>query len=197
MHTILIPTNGTVLFSLVFIAVVLIAAFLIARRLSFKQLIAAVFLAAAVIFRIVEGLGEDIGLPPLPQYMGLFDLCPFRKLFMVPGEGSWPSAEAQLFYLTPILTDLAVAFGTGLLWGLLAPVVFKITAGKRYVKISLFILLPVQLTVNLCHLFYLSYSGNFDMGSYILMAAGCALGWIIYKKAASRRKEKKLNDNRD
>ena len=170
MYTVIFPTNGIILFALVFVAVILIAAFLIARRLGLKQVIAAVLLAAAVIFRVVEGLGDSVGFPPTLQYIGRYNFIPFAKLFFVPGEGHWSSIENHLYYLTPILTDLAAALLLGILWGLLAPIIFKATTAKKYIKITLLILLPVQLLVNLSHLFYMSYSEHFDMGSYVVMA---------------------------
>lgn len=187
MYEIIFPTDGLVLYALVFIAIVLIAAFLIARKLNLKQLIAAVFLAGAVIFRIVEGLGDSIGFPPTLKYINRFNFVPFARLFFAPGEGSWPSTEAHLYYLIPILFDLATALLLGMVWGLLAPTVFKITTVKKYIKTTLLILLPVQVLVNLSHLFYFSYSEHFDMGGYVVMALGCILGWMILGK--SRRKK--------
>lgn len=189
MYTIIFPTNGIVLWALLFIAIVLIAAFLIARRLNLKQFAVAVVLAVAAIFRIVEGLGDSVGFPPALQYINRFNFIPFAKLFFVPGEGSWSSTEAHLYYLIPILVDLAAAFGLGILWGLLAPILFKITTTKKYIKTTLFILLPIQLLVNLSHLFYMSYSEHFDIGSYILMASGSFLGWMIFNKVKYRRKK--------
>ena len=189
MYEIIFPTDGLVLYVLVFIAIVLIAAFLIARRLNLKQLAAAVFLSGAVIFRIVEGLGDSVGFPPALQYINRFNFIPFAKLFFVPREGSWPDTEAHLYYLIPILFDLATAFLLGIVWGLLAPTVFKITTVKKYIKTTLLILLPVQLLVNLSHLFYFSYSEHFDMGSYVVMALGCILGWILFNAVKSRMKK--------
>ena len=189
MYTVIFPTNGIILFALIFIAIILIGAFLIARRLDLKQAVAAVFLAAAAIFRIVEGLGDSIGFPPTLKYISSFNFIPFGKLFFVPGDGSWPSTQAHLYYLIPILIDLAAAFALGVLWGLSAPTVFRITTAKKYVKTTLLILLPVQLLVNLSHLFYFSYSNHFDMGGYIVMAAGCLLGWSILNAVKSRSKK--------
>lgn len=194
MHAVEIDTNIHVLFVLILIVSVLNIWGLFTRRFNLKGFICSIILSVSAVFWIINGLGDMIGFPPSLYHMEAFGFVPFGKLFFVPSEGNWSSTEAHLNYLMPIITYLAVTFVFGIIWGILAPTVFKSVTLKEYVRSVFAVIFPVNLLINLSHLFYVSYTEHFDMGSYIMLAAGCFIGWIIHKRIDLRLKKGKEND---
>lgn len=191
MYTVIFPTNGIVLFVLALAAMIIILSLLLARKLSFKGFIAAAVLAAATIYRIIEGLGDSIGFPPTAMYIGQFNFIPFGKLFFVPAERYWVSKMDHMNYLTPIFMDMVIVFIFGIIWGILSPKVFKISDNKKYIKVTVSYMLPIQIIINFCHIFYISSSEHFDMGTYVLLFLGCLFGRIFFNSINAKSKKGK------
>ncbi len=189
MPDVLIPTNPHVLIILILIPLILITIFLFARKIGLKQLICAVLLSSAAIFWIMSSLDEDLAWPPTTDYIHIFNFVPFDTLFLNP-DGGWPDTQSHMLYITPIVWLFALNFVFGIVWGCLSPVVFKINSTAKYVVLTISILLPLQLFINMTYIFYVSMSRRFDMGNYILLALGCTLGRLIFNGKGSLRKRK-------
>ncbi len=173
--------RGIFLAVLVLIAAVIIAIPLIRRKMKPKQFVFAVILSAAAIFWLIRSLGEYVVFGGAP-HICIDNFIPFGTVF-VNGDFIGMFASGEEFtdvYLIPQLTRLLTDLAFGVVWGLLSPAALNLRSVKGFVCASALIALPLEMLVNVFFLFGTAYSGLYDMGSYIMLALGCALGRLIY-----------------
>lgn len=171
---------GIFLAGLVFIAILLIVIPVVRRKRTVKQLPCMILLAAAMIFWFVKSIGPHVVFGSQPMIC-INNFVPFGTVFM-PQDfvEQFPSRDEYVtFYLSPQLIRLAIDFAFGILWGIFAPMVFKIESLKRYIFLTAIIVIPTEILVNVFFLFGISYEGFYDMGEYIMLIVGTILGRLI------------------
>lgn len=171
---------GIFLAGLVFIAIILIVVPVVRRKRTIKQLPCMILLAAAMIFWFVKSIGSHVVFGSQPMVC-IDNFIPFSTVF-VPQDfvEQFPSMkEYVIYYLSPQLIRLAIDFAFGVIWGVLAPMVFKIGNFKRYIFITAIIVVPVEILINVFFVLGISYEEVYDMGEYILLIVGTMLGWLI------------------
>ncbi len=189
--------RGVFLAVLVLIAAVIIAVPLIRRKMKPGQLLCAVILSAAMIFWFVRSLGEYVVFGGAPS-ISMDNFIPFGTVF-VSDDFIAMFASGEEFsdvYLMPQVTRLLRDLAMGLVWGALAPAALNAKTIKGFMCAALFVLIPLELAVNVLFLLGSAYNGHYDMGSYIMLAAGCAAGRLIYGGIAALFKGRsKTRDN--
>lgn len=173
--------RGIFLAVLVLIAVVVIAVPLIRRKMKPGQFFCAVILSAAMIFWFVRSLGEYVVFGGAPSVC-MDNFIPFGTVF-VSDDFIAMFASGEEFsdvYLMPQVTRLLRELALGLVWGALAPAAFNTKTVKGFVGVTLLVVLPLELLINVFFLLGAAYDGHYDMGSYIMLATGCAAGRLIY-----------------
>lgn len=172
--------GGIFLAGLVFIAIILIMIPVVKRKRTIKQLPCMILLAAAMIFWFVKSIGSHVVFGSQPMVC-IDNFAPFSTIF-VPQDfvEQFPSRKEYVaYYLSPQLIRLAIDFAFGILWGVLAPMVFKIGNLKRYIFLTAIIVIPVEILINVFFVLGISYEEVYDMGEYILLMVGTMLGWLI------------------
>lgn len=189
--------HGIFLAGLVLIAFFTAVIPVLKRKRTFKQLPCIILLAAVMVFWFVKSIGTQvvIGLEPM---ICINNFIPFGTVFMPQSfiEQFSTRQEYISIYLSPQLIRLAIDLTFGILWGILAPIVFKIESFKKYMFFTAIIVLPLEILINIFFLFGISYVGVYDMGSYILLAVGATLGWLIESGISKIFKNRGIgNDN--
>lgn len=171
---------GIFLASLVFIAILLIVIPVVRRKRTIKQLPCMILLAAAMIFWFVKSIGPHVVFGSQPMIC-INNFVPFGTIFVSQDfVEQFPSRKEYVtYYLSPQLIRLAIDFAFGILWGVLAPIVFKIENLKRYIFLTAIIVIPVEILINAFFVLGISYEEVYDMGEYILLLVGTMLGWFI------------------
>jgi len=75
------------------------------------------------------------------------------------------------------------------------PNIIQYQNSEKMMVISLCTIIPFELLINLCYLFQISYENYYDTASYILLALGAALGWLIFK-ALGKTHENNAEENK-
>lgn len=171
---------GIFLAGLVFIAILLIVIPVVRRKRTVKQLPCMILLAAVMIFWFVKSIGSRVVFGSQPMIC-INNFVPFGTVFMPQDfvEQFQSNEEYVTYYLSPQLIRLAIDFAFGILWGIFAPIVFKVENLKRYIFLTAIIVIPAEILINVFFLFGISYEGFYDMGEYILLIVGTILGWLI------------------
>ncbi len=188
--------RGIFLAALVIIAMVIIAVLLIKRKMKPIQFFCAAILSAVMIFWLIRSLGEYVVFGGAPSVC-MDNFIPFGTVF-VSGDFIAMFASGEEFtdvYLIPQITRLLRDLAFGLLWGVLTPEVFNLKTVKGFVCAALLVVLPLELLINAFFLLGIAYDGHYDMGSYIMLALGCAAGRLIYSGITALFKRRSKNDN--
>lgn len=188
--------SGIFLAALVLIAMVLIVTLSLSRKIALKHLPASIILAASTIFWFVISLGSCIVVENSISIHSI-DIIPFSTVFksMADFQGFQSNDDFLTYYYFPQCKILAITFGFGFVWGILSPILFNIKTLKKMMVISLCTIIPFELLINLCYLFQISYENYYDTASYILLALGAALGWLIFK-ALGKTHENNAEENK-
>lgn len=172
--------SGVFLAGLVFIAILLIVIPVVRRKRTVKQLPCMILLAAAMIFWFIKSIGSHVVFGS-QSIICINNFIPFGSIFVSQDfVEQFPSRKEYVtYYLSPQLIRLAIDFAFGIIWGILAPMVFKIENLKRYIFLTAIIVIPVEILINVFFVLGISYEEVYDMGEYILLLVGTMLGWFI------------------
>lgn len=181
--------SGIFLAALIFAAMVLIASFSLAGKLALKHIPAAIILSGSAIFWLISSLGSCIVVGKGISIHKI-DLFPFSTVFKTieDFQGFQSTEEFLTYYLLPQLIILGITLVFGIVWGITAPILFKTNGLRKFVVLSLCTLFPVELMVNLCYIFQISYENYYDTAAYLLLAIGASIGWLIFKAFFKRNK---------
>lgn len=174
--------DGIGLAILILIPAIVIIVSVIRRMLNFKQFICAVLLASATIYWFVMTFGPWIDTQMRTvTFQG--KIIPFGTLFVSYKDFGFNNEEIFITnYLIPQFKRLAIVFCYAVIWGVLAPTVFKIKSFRQFLIPTISIVLPLEFIILFGFLFGFAAPVDFyDTGSYILLAAGTVLGYNIQK----------------
>lgn len=183
--------SGIFLAALVLIAMVLVVSFVLARKLALRHIPAAVILSGSAIYWLISSLGSCIVIGKSISIYNI-ELIPFSTVFktLEDFQGLQSYEDFQKYYLFPHIEILVITFLFGVIWGTTSPVLFNIKSIKKYVLICLCTIIPLELTVNILHLFQISYERYYDTARYLLLTLGAAVGFLIFSAIRKRNKEK-------
>lgn len=182
---------GIFLAGLVFIAILLIVIPVVKRKRTIKQIPCMILLAAAMIFWFVKSIGSHVVFGSNPMIC-IDNFVPFGTVFVPQAfVEQFPSREEYVnYYLSSQLIRFAIDFAFGILWGILAPMVFKTGGFKRYIFLTAIVVVPIEILINVFFLLGISYEGVYDTGEYILLMVGTILGWLIGSGISKISKDK-------
>lgn len=183
--------HGMGLTILILIPMIVIVVSTIRRMLNVKQFICAVLLAAATIYWFVMTFGPWIDTEiRIVHFQG--KIIPFGTLFVSYKDFGFDDEGIFITnYLIPQFKRLTIIFCYALIWGVLAPTVFKIKSFKQFLIPTISIILPLELIILLGFLFGFAAPVDFyDTGCYILLALGTALGYNIQKGISKLHEER-------
>lgn len=188
--------GGIVLAVLVVIAFTVIGIALVRRKLDLKQFVFSILLAAAMICWFVSSIGEYVRTGIKLRFYNLFSYIPFGTLIF--GDLGYDSFEEFMrLYLANQIRRITVSFGFAVIWGSLAPTIFKAESLKRLLIYTAGVVLPLEVTIMLAYMFGVANLTEFyDTGSYVMLTAGSIFGYFIQKGISDIRNERRIeNDN--
>lgn len=189
----LLETHSGIFFALlVLIAMGLIVSFILARKLAFKHIPVAIILACSTIFWFISSLGPRI---IVDRYISIYnvDLIPFSTVFKTINDfqGFQSNDDFFEYYLLPHLWILGITFIFGIIWGITTTILIKNKSIKKLILISCCTILPLELLINLLHIFQISYERYYDTSRYFLLLLGAVIGYLIFNMFCKISKEKK------
>lgn len=187
--------SGILPAALILIAIIAIAVPLIMRKLTLRQLICAVVLAAAMIFWLIQSLGTYVIFGGALRGQSI-DVIPFSSVLLTVDDFGGLLTQQELWEncIAPQLFGLSVSLGFGIVWGITAAETFNLRTAKKITVISFAVMLPLELAINLAALSGIVYSYRYDTARYLLTAAGITGGWFIRKGVMCLKKERR-DDN--
>ena len=184
--------SGIFLAALVLIAMVLVVSFALARKLALRRIPAAIILSGSTIYWLISSMGSCIVVGKSISIHNI-ELIPFSTVIktLEDFQGLLSYEDFQTYYLFPQIEILVITFAFGVIWGIIAPIIFNIKSIKNYVLICLCTIIPLELLVNMLYLFQISYERYYDTARYLLLSIGAAVGFLVFSAIRKRNKEEK------